>query len=247
MNRFTRLMPAAHMIAVRRQQARRICAVTVVMSLSLFVASPFVTLWSVASAIQAHDARAVGTFLNWRAVQTSLKSQILGGVVSPQPANDDDLPEFGSSFATAAVSNAVDTNVNADTLATLIGQVMPAAKPAPAASPIAILRHVHVRFLRPDMFQARIVLPGHEHDSPLCLQMRIQGWRWKIIQVDLPGSQGNHPIVEASVATDRSPTFLTEGFSPGDPVKGRGRCPAPRPFIGAVGPWCRRAGLLPGS
>jgi Protein of unknown function (DUF2939) len=202
MHLFMRLMPAGYMVAVRRQQARRICAVTAVMSLSLFVASPFVTLWSVASAIQAHDSRAVGTFLNWRAVRSSLKAQIASSI-GGQAASDDDLPEFGSSFATAAVSNAVDLDVNADNLGTVIGEVMPAAGPVPVTSEAAMLHHVHVRFLRPDIFEARIVLPGHDHASPLRLEMHIQGWRWKITRVDLPSSQGDHPIIEASLASDR--------------------------------------------
>ncbi|MBB2167167.1 DUF2939 domain-containing protein [Gluconacetobacter aggeris] len=198
MNRFMRLMPAGHMVAVRRQQARRICAVTLVMSLSLFVASPFVTLWSVSAAIQGHDTRTLGTFLNWRAVQASLKSQIIGGIVGNQQASDDDLPEFGSSFAATAVSRAVDVHVNAANLDTLMGQVMPAAQPVSAISPAAMLHHVRIRFLRPDMFEARAVLPGHERDTPLRLQMRIQGWRWKITEVELPASRSDRPVIEAS-------------------------------------------------
>lgn len=203
MDRFKRLMPAGYMLAVRRQQARRICAVTLVMSLSLFVASPFVTLWSVSSAIQAHDMRTLGTFLNWRAVQASLKTQIISGIVGNQPASDDELPEFGSSFATTAVSHAIDVHVTAANLDTLMGQVIPAAQPVSAISPVAMLHHVRIRFLRPDMFEARAVMPGHEQETPLRLQMRIQGWRWKITEVDLPASRTDHPVIEASAAPDR--------------------------------------------
>ncbi|MBB2204118.1 DUF2939 domain-containing protein [Gluconacetobacter takamatsuzukensis] len=200
MNRFMRLMPAGYMVAVRRQQARRICAVTLVMSLSLFVASPFVTLWSVSAAIQSHDTRTLGTFLNWRAIQASLKSQIISGIVT-QPASDDDLPEFGSSFAATAVSRAIDVHVNAANLDTLMGQVMPAAtQTVSVGSPVAMLHHVRIRFLRPDMFEARAVMPGHERETPLRLQMRIQGWRWKITEVDLPASRADHPAIEASAA-----------------------------------------------
>ncbi|WP_246395925.1 DUF2939 domain-containing protein [Gluconacetobacter tumulisoli] len=188
------------MAAVRRQQARRICAVTLVMSLSLFVASPFVTLWSVSSALQANDMRALGSFLNWRAVRTSLKSQIVDSVVGTQ-ASADDLPEFGSSFATAAVSNAVDLNVNATNLGSLVGQVMPVTPAVPLESRVAILHHVHVRFLRPDMFEASIAVPGHDQETPLHLQMRIQGWRWKITRVDLPSARPGHRIMEASAAS----------------------------------------------
>ncbi|MBB2174663.1 DUF2939 domain-containing protein [Gluconacetobacter johannae] len=198
MHRLGRLMPVGHMVAVRRHQARRICAVTLVMSLSLFVASPFVTLWSVSSALQANDMRSLGSFLNWRAVRTSLKTQLVDSVVGTQPVADDELPEFGSSFATAAVSNAVDLNVNPDNLGSLVGQVMPAAPAIPVEARVAILHHVHVRFVRPDMFEASIAVPGHEHESPLHLQMRIQGWRWKITRVDLPSAHPDHPIMEAS-------------------------------------------------
>ncbi|MFS3134312.1 DUF2939 domain-containing protein [Gluconacetobacter sacchari] len=198
-----RLMPAGYMVAVRRQQARRICAVTLVMSLSLFVASPFVTLWSVSAAIQSHDARALGGFLNWRAVQASVKSQITSGILA-QPADDDELPDFGSSFAVAAVSRAVDVHVNADNLETLMGQVMPAAAgTVSAVSPVVMLRHIRIRFLRPDIFEARAVMPGHEGETPLRVQMRIQGWRWKITDVALPASRSEHPVTEASATPSR--------------------------------------------
>lgn len=183
----------------RRQTARRVCVATAAASFGLYLASPFVTLWSVASDLQHHDAAALGQMINWSALDSSLKRQTLAGLhLNVQPAADE-LPDFGSSFASTAVSNAVDTTVTQANLGTLIDEALPA--PATAAQPAApsfasLAARASVHFNRLDQFVMELPLPGHERETPLRVEMRIEGWHWKITNVEFP--MRREPIMQAS-------------------------------------------------
>lgn len=183
----------------RRQTARRVCVATAAASFGLYLASPFVTLWSVASDLQHHDAAALGQMINWSALDSSLKRQTLAGLhLNVQPAADE-LPDFGSSFASTAVSNAVDTTVTQANLGTLIDEALPA--PATSAQPAApsfasLAARASVHFNRLDQFVVELPLPGHERETPLRVEMRIEGWHWKITNVEFP--MRREPIMQAS-------------------------------------------------
>ena len=183
----------------RRQTARRVCVATAAASFGLYLASPFVTLWSVASDLQHHDATALGRMINWSALDASLKRQTLAGLhLNIQPAADE-LPDFGSSFATTAVSNAVDTTVTQANLGTLLDEAMPAATPtAQSATPsfASLAARASVHFNRLDQFVMELPLPGHERETPLRVELRIQGWGWKITNVEFP--MRREPIMQAS-------------------------------------------------
>lgn len=120
------------------------------------------------------------------ALDASIKHQTLNGLhLVP---TSDDLPEFGESFAATAVSNAVDTTVTQNNLGMLVDQAIPAAVPVsqPNISFASLAAHASVRFARLDQFVAEVPLPGHERETPLRIEMRIQGWRWKITNVEFP-------------------------------------------------------------
>ncbi|MFT8782372.1 DUF2939 domain-containing protein [Acetobacter syzygii] len=183
----------------RRQTARRVCVTAAAASFGLYLASPFVTLWSAASDLQHHDATALGRMINWGSLDASLKRQTLAGLhLNVQPAADE-LPEFGSSFASTAVSNAVDTTVNQANLGTLIDEAMPANAPAAQATApsfASLATRASVHFNRLDQFVMELPLPGHERETPLRVELRIQGWNWKITNVELP--MRREPVMQAS-------------------------------------------------
>ncbi|MGG6428964.1 DUF2939 domain-containing protein [Acetobacter ghanensis] len=182
----------------RRQTARRVCVATAAASFGLYLASPFVTLWSAAIDLQHHDATALGRMINWAALDASLKRQTLAGLhLNMQPAADE-LPEFGSSFASTAVSNAVDTTVTQANLGTLIDEAMPATPAAAQAAPsfASLATRASVHFNRLDQFVMELPLPGHERETPLRVELRIQGWHWKINNVELP--MRREPIMQAA-------------------------------------------------
>lgn len=180
-----------------RQTARKVCVGASAAAFGLYLASPFVTLWTVGTSLQTHDMASLGHVINWGSLDASIKHQALSGLNLLQPASDD-LPEFGSSFASTAVSNAVDINVTQANLGTLVDEAMPAALPAkqPAPSLGALISKTSFRFARLDQFEASVPLPGHERETPLKIEMRIQGWHWKITKVDFPVAR--QPTLTAS-------------------------------------------------
>ncbi|MFT8418503.1 MAG: DUF2939 domain-containing protein [Acetobacter sp.] len=185
----------------RNQTARRVCVATAAASFGLYLASPFVTLWSVASDLEHHNATALGQMISWGALDASLKRQTLAGLhLNTQPAADE-LPEFGSSFATSAVSNAVDMTVTPANLGTLLDEALPAT--ASTAQPTApsfasLVTRASVHFNRLDQFVMELPLPGHERETPLRVELRIEGWGWKITNVEFP--MRREPIMQASAA-----------------------------------------------
>lgn len=180
------------------QTARRVCVGASAAAFGLYLASPFVTLWSIGSALQAHDLKTLGQAINWSELDASIKHQTLSGLHLTQVS--DDLPDFGSSFATTAVSNAVDFTVTQANLGTLIDQAVPAALPAsqPMPSFATLAQKASVRFTRLDQFEVTVPLPNHEHETPLKIEMRIQNWRWKVTKVEFPTQRS--PILQASAA-----------------------------------------------
>ncbi|MFT9258587.1 MAG: DUF2939 domain-containing protein [Acetobacter sp.] len=185
--------------AMAGQTARRLCILSATIACGLYLASPFMTLLFVAADLRSHDMVALGHVINWGRLDASIKKQALSGLHIATEPPPDELPEFGSSFADAAVSNAVDTSVTQANLGTLVDQALleTAGPTRPSALSVAALAtHMTVRFTRPDEFVAAVPLPGHEHDSPLRILMRIEGWHWKITAVEFPVSHGT--VVQAA-------------------------------------------------
>ncbi|QEO16677.1 DUF2939 domain-containing protein [Acetobacter vaccinii] len=182
----------------RRQTARRVCVCSGLLALGLYLASPFVTLAFMAVDLRDHDMAALGQLINWRALDNSIKRQALTGLHLAAAPPADELPEFGSSFASTAVSNAVDTAVTNANLGTLVDMALPeqherAHQPAPSLA--ALVGNAAVHFARLDHFTLEVPLPGHERETPLRIDMHIQGWRWKITNVELPVARA--PVMQA--------------------------------------------------
>ncbi|AXY21963.1 MULTISPECIES: DUF2939 domain-containing protein [Komagataeibacter] len=199
MSYLSRMEIPSGLSSLRRQQARWVCAGTLAAATSLYAASPFFTLWSITSAIRAHDMGSLNTTLKWDTVRSSLKNQVVDGLIGPTHA-DDELPEFGSSFASSAVSNAIDEEVRPDRLGNLVDHLMPheqVAAPMGVPAMVGMLGRVHMHFTHPGVFEASVIMPGHENETPLRLQMRIHGFQWKIHSVGLPAPR-QQPLIEAS-------------------------------------------------
>lgn len=178
----------------RHQAARRACVCSALLALGLYVASPFITLFCVAEDLQTHDMTALGRIINWGSLDTSIRQQALAGLHLDTQPPADELPEFGNSFASTAVSNAVDQSVNSANLGTLVDQALPAIPPE--ASPTlslhgltTLLHQTSLRFARLDCFVAELPIPGHADETPLRVELRIQSWRWKITNVTFPVAQ----------------------------------------------------------
>lgn len=204
-----RSRPYTGMVGRLRSSSRRnawlACAGTFITATALYVASPYMTLWNLASAVENNDMIRLGKFISWRSLCENLQKQtptMLANAYGLHTTNEDsaDLPDFGSSFATKAVSNAIQFRVNQDNLGTLVGQFFQLKDHKPTKSTAAEEHlHGHAHFLSPTVFTADVELPGHKNETPLEITLQLQGWHWKITQIHLPTPiQKNVPIMEAA-------------------------------------------------
>ncbi|EHH68274.1 hypothetical protein GMO_10440 [Gluconobacter morbifer G707] len=101
-------------------------------------------------------------------------------------ASDDELPDFGSSFAGQVVSNAIDTHLTPATLMTTAHQIMPRNIGEQTASGLlGALQGIHAHFVSPTRFEARVDQTGQ---TPFVLHMKFEHWGWKITRFEMPAA-----------------------------------------------------------
>ncbi len=156
------------------RRARRIAVTSLAVSGLMFAISPYAALWSAGYAVSHHDRATLRGSLDWQQVRLSLKHTL--GLQSPvqQIAQQDELPDFGESFATNVASGMIDDEITPERLGDMLGRI-------PAAAHARGMPHGH--FTGPASFVASIPVAG----SPAVqVSMRIEQWHWKITAIDLP-------------------------------------------------------------
>ena len=172
------------------------------LALLIYAASPLVTLWCAASALHRDDVRALRTALDWREVRAGLKSDLGPGVPvslasvrqagaqagaqtgSRTGADQDDLPEFGSSFATTIVSHVIDDVMTPEHLAAMLSRSASdrGARPGPSM----LDRVQHIGFVSPTEFAAAIRLSPDVEAPPVLVTLRVEKWQWKVTRIHVP-------------------------------------------------------------
>lgn len=207
-SRAARPVPASSGSAAKRA-CRRVAAASFCVSAGLFLFSPVSALWTLADAVRGNDVVALRDGADWGALRASLKDAFLqpapsvaatpvAGVrlasarvpvsaAAPAPVSDDELPEFGSSFVSTVVSNAVDDDVTPERLLAL---AHPAASgtAGPVSVPDALHRLAGFGFDAPDRFEVALRISDQPNAEPVRLVLRIERWRWKVIAVHMPAS-----------------------------------------------------------
>nr|WP_321984644.1 DUF2939 domain-containing protein [uncultured Lichenicoccus sp.] len=160
----------------RSRRARRVAISTLALSGMMFASSPYVALWSAGYAVSHHDRSALRGSLDWQQVRLSLKHSF--GLASPvrQVAQQDELPDFGESFATNVASGMIDDDITPERLDGMLSRI-------PAGTRAA--RMPHGFFTGPASFTADIPVAN---SAPVQISMRIEQWHWKITAIDLPAS-----------------------------------------------------------
>ncbi len=167
-----------------RRRAHRLCLGSMTAACALYLASPFMMLWSAGAALQSHDRGALCASLDWGSVRAGLKDQL--GLRHPvQPVSQqDELPGFGESFATNVAAGMIDDDVTPERLDTLLGSAMSGGFTAGSHSGThATSGRAVGYFAGPADFEAEIRTGG---DTPIRISMRIEKWRWKITRITLP-------------------------------------------------------------
>lgn len=170
-----------------RKRLPHIAGAATVALACIYALSPYLALWSLSTALRTHDAQALARHIDWSALSSSLKAETIDALVGPPPA-EDDLPDFGTSFASNAVSHAIDTRLTPELLMTMTSQIMKASPGNASLLQTSHLKELYTRlsahFISPTRFEAGLATrPGQR---PTIVHMKFEHWHWKIIQFELP-------------------------------------------------------------
>ena len=165
------------------------------MALALYAVSPLAALWSVATGLRHEDVGVVRNALDWRAVRTAFKVDFGGGLpvslasATVVPAQEE-LPDFGESFATNIVSHVVDDVITPERLVAMLSHTHDdtnrSGKRAEVAGLSMFERLGHLTFLGPTRFEAAIRVSDDPAAEPVRVSMRLEKWQWKITEIHLP-------------------------------------------------------------
>lgn len=139
-----------------------------------YMASPYIALYRLGTAIHAGDARTLAQLVNWPSVRQGIKQDIASQL---QPQGDT-LPGFGASFVRGIAAHAVDQRVTPQGLVAAVHH---------AAAPAAHGADVHVGwafFEGPTQFLVSLRAPGQA--QPIRLQLELRDASWQVTRVWLP-------------------------------------------------------------
>lgn len=176
-----------------------------------YLVSPYVALYHLSAALQAGDCNTLRVAIDWGRVRESLQQEIAGtpapvapGIAVVKQASattaPDDLPDFGDSFATTAVGNALSSDITPESVAAMMHD-HPVTMVNTGGSLLAEARQAidWAFFSGPRSFDVWLQ-PGQDpHEAPVRVHMaftRQHGWR--VIGVWLPqdllsgGSDATH-------------------------------------------------------
>ncbi|QNT77671.1 DUF2939 domain-containing protein [Entomobacter blattae] len=202
-----RLRPALLGIGSRKRKTLVVSVSALIAASSLYLVSPYFALWSIASAVENNDMPTLGKSINWHSLCDSLQGQastMLSNTYGIHTVSEDsaDLPDFGSSFATKAVSNAIKIRVTQENLGTIVKQFFPTETNSTPKTPSAhqgMHMNGFAHFISPTTFIVDVSVPGHENETPMEIEMKIQKWRWKIVKILLPTpNKKSNRVMEAS-------------------------------------------------
>ena len=166
---------------------RRPLTVALIVLGCAYVAYPYVTLYRLGTALQRGDVQYVMSSLDWNSVRAGIAedvaSTMTGVPIVPagNAAPQDDLPAFGSSFASNVATNAVDQYLTPDAFAASLS-------PAPAAGDTkggdAEAAHLHWAFFSaPTSFVADLTA---QDGATIKLRMDLIGTSWVLTRAWLP-------------------------------------------------------------
>ncbi len=197
-------------MAVRCTRPTRLCRASMTGLLAVlavsYALSPYVALWRVSVALRSHNLAALRADVDWGQVRDGLKLELTGGAqptvqalktaMATSSTSDDELPDFGDSFAKTAVSNVVDEDCDAEHVEAMLGHGA-----VPRGSLIEQAKHMvtWAFFTGPESFQAMVRVGVDPHEAPVRVEMvftRHHGWR--VTSVWLPTQMLSTPEANAT-------------------------------------------------
>ena len=171
-----------------------------------YAASPYVALWRMSVALRSHDVASLRSEIDWVKVRDGLKRELTSDMPAPATdpvkpavataAPDDELPEFGESFAKTAVSNVVDEDCDPEHVEAMFGQ-----SPSHASGVVAQARRMlaWAFFTGPKTFQALLRVSDDPRQAPVRVRMVFTGGSgWRVTGVWLPQRMLSPPDANAT-------------------------------------------------
>ena len=174
----------------RRRRARAVCASSLAAATVLYLASPFMTLWTLGAALQVHDDSALRSSLDWKLVRAGLKQSLGLEHAVRQASQQDELPGFGESFAVGVASGMIDEDITPQRLDAMLS--------TPALHKHGMANLPRGFFTGPSCFVAEIRMGAA---APIDLTLRIEKWHWKVTRVTLPQEMLTPPAITRVAAT----------------------------------------------
>ncbi|MBR0559762.1 DUF2939 domain-containing protein [Neokomagataea anthophila] len=159
---------------------KRIAMICVMLSLAAYAVSPLITLWMLQDAILRHDAQCLQRHVDWSALSYSLRDTLSDQQNSPE---DDDLPSFGHSFATAAAAHVIEKSLTPLVLLAVIEQGAPFLKERHDEGTCFPWRLLSLRFVGIRHFN---VMFKPDVQTTYTLHLTFEHWGWKVTGIDLP-------------------------------------------------------------
>jgi len=155
-----------------------------------YVIYPYATLYRLGLAIRHGDAATLENMVDWYAVREGIKEDICDSVFDQPSQASGKLPPFGAGFVRGIASNAIDSAVTPEALASAAQQSEAASVPQGAS-----VRVSWAFFAGPSAFAVELATPGQA--APIKLQMELRDGTWQVTRVWLPPRL----LVEANART----------------------------------------------
>lgn len=94
-----------------------------------YVLSPYVAVARLALAMERHDVRTMTDAVDWNSVRTELGTEFGAALPVRTVSTSDDLPDFGSSFASTATENALQDDVTPARVADMLSSSSVTVRP----------------------------------------------------------------------------------------------------------------------
>jgi hypothetical protein len=171
------------MIFARLLPRPRFCGAGFFLLLTVaYMASPYIALMRLESAMEHGDVAELERDVDWKQVRDGLKQDISEGVIGPIQTQlaSNTLPPFGSSFISGIMETSVDREVTPQKLVTVMAQMRPGEVDA---NPFKCFDWAF--FESPTAFTVT-VHNDEEEEGHLRLRLELRGGRWLLVRAWVP-------------------------------------------------------------
>lgn len=197
----------------------------------LYTLTPFWALYDLAAAVQAHDVRYVEQHVNFRTLRGSLIQQLTAalkvGSADAAPKDRERIADAATILAVPLAETLVTPQMVVDLLDDGWPQSLDIANPAPDADPkrdgltIANTQRLVDFYVASQMRGFRTVVlavpPGRSPAKQFKVRMRLRGWTWRLIDIELnPALRDRISAAIARAAKPRGTEPKPSGESPAE-------------------------------